>query len=156
MMHRMVSAALALAGLLLSVYLWLYKIGALGALACGDGACERVQLSPYARILGVPVAFVGVVGYAAILFVALLGVQPRFASRRWPTDVLVVLSTGGLVFSAYLTYLEAAVIHAWCRWCIGSAVIIGSIFAGALTGWIQWTRGGRPASAADRHHDASR
>jgi uncharacterized membrane protein len=130
----MVAAALGLVGLLVSLYLWLWKIGALGALACGDGGCETVQLSPYAYLLGVPVALLGVIGYLAILVVALAGLQPRLAAARWPTDVLLALSAGGVAFSAYLTYLEAAVIHAWCRWCIGSAAIIVGIFGAVLAG----------------------
>lgn len=130
----MVAAALGLVGLLMSLYLWLWKIGALGPLACGDGACETVQLSPYAYLFGIPVAFLGVVGYLAILVVALAGLQPRFAAARWPTDALLVLAAGGVAFSAYLTYLEAAVIHAWCRWCIGSAAVITVIFGAVLAG----------------------
>jgi len=130
----MVSATLALVGLLISLYLWLWKIGALGLLACGDGACETVQLSPWAQIAGVPVAFFGVVGYLAILVVSLAGLQEPFAQRRWPTDAIVVLAGVGVAFSAYLTYLEAAVIHAWCRWCIVSAVVITAIFATGLAG----------------------
>jgi len=132
--HRMVSATLALVGLLISLYLWLWKIGALGLLACGDGSCERVQLSVYGQIAGVPVAFFGVVGYLAILAVSLAGLQEPFVRRRWPTDVILVLAGTGVAFSGYLTYLEAAVIHAWCRWCIVSAVIITAIFVAAVAG----------------------
>jgi len=134
MTHRMASAALALLGLLVSLYLWLWKTGALGLLACGDGACERVQLSPYAQIAGVPVAFLGVVGYFAILAVSLAGLQEPLVRRRWPTDAIVIMAGIGVAFSAYLTYLEAAVIQAWCRWCIVSAVIIVAILAAGIVG----------------------
>jgi uncharacterized membrane protein len=133
----MVAAALGLVGLLISAYLWLWKIGALGALACGDGGCETVQLSAYASLLGMPVALLGVVGYLAILIVALTGLQPRFAAARWPTDVLLALAAAGVAFSVYLTYLEAAVIHAWCRWCIGSAAVITAIFVAVGLGWLR-------------------
>jgi len=134
----MVAATLGLVGLLMSLYLWLWKIGALGALACGDGGCEAVQLSPYAYVVGVPVALLGVVGYLAILVVALAGLQPRFAAARWPTDLLLALAAAGVAFSAYLTYLEAAVIHAWCRWCLGSATIIAAILVTVLAGRLRW------------------
>jgi uncharacterized membrane protein len=134
----MMSAALALVGVLLSLYLWLYKIGALGALACGDGACEQVQLSPHAQVAGIPVALLGVVGYLAILVIALLGIQPRFAGARWPTDLLLALAAVGVAFSAYLTYLEAAVIHAWCRWCIASAAIMVMLFGIIGAGRVRW------------------
>ena len=136
----MVSAALALVGLLVSLYLWLWKIGALGALVCGDGGCERVQLSPYAQIGGIPVAFLGVVGYLAILAVSLAGLQEPFRHRRWPTDTIVILAAGGVAFSGYLTYLEAAVIHAWCRWCLVSAGIIVTILGASLAGRIAESR----------------
>jgi len=140
----MVGAALALAGLLVSLYLWLWKIGALGVLACGDGGCETVQLSEYAMLFGLPVAFYGVVGYAAMLAVCLTGLHGRPADRAWPTTALLALSGGGVAFSAYLTYLEAAVIHAWCRWCIVSAVIVTLVFGTAVVGFRRkaWERGG--------------
>jgi uncharacterized membrane protein len=151
MTHRMVAAALALAGLLISAYLWLWKIGLIGVLACGDGGCETVQLSPYAELFGIPVALFGVVGYAALLGLGVAGVQGPLASRRWPTTGLVLLAALGLAFTAYLTYLEVAVIHAWCRWCVTSGVIIAAIFAVALGGWL----GQRPRSAAPPRAPAS-
>lgn len=145
MTHRMVSATLALIGLLVSLYLWLWKIGLLGVLACGDGACERVQLSPYAQIAGVPVALLGVLGYLGILGVSLAGLQDGLVPRRWPTDVILVLSGLGVAFSGYLTYLEAAVIEAWCRWCVVSALIIAAIFGSAIAGRVRWRADSREA-----------
>jgi uncharacterized membrane protein len=132
--HRQAIAVLALAGLFVSLYLWLWKIGRLGALQCGTGGCERVQTSEWAVFLGLPVAFYGVVGYAALLATSLVGLQPRFLERREPTIALAAMASLGVAFSAYLTWLELAVIHAWCRWCVGSAVIITGIWVAALTG----------------------
>ena len=40
-----------------------------------------------------------------------------------------MLAGGGVLFTIYLTYLELFVIHAICRWCVGSAVIIVGLFA---------------------------
>jgi uncharacterized membrane protein len=45
-----------------------------------------------------------------------------------------VLSGAGVAFAIYLTYLELFVIHAICRWCVGSAVIITGIFICSLLG----------------------
>jgi uncharacterized membrane protein len=67
---------LCLAGVFLSAYLWLFKLGKIGTLACGSGGCETVQLSPYARFLGVEVALIGLVGYLGLLAIA-----PRCSSR---------------------------------------------------------------------------
>ncbi len=134
MRHRQAIAILALVGFFISAYLWLWKIGKLGTLQCGTGGCERVQTSAYADFLGIPVAFYGVVGYVALLLVSLVGLQPRFLERRAPTVVLLGLASTGLAFTAYLTYLEAAVIEAWCRWCLASAAVIVAIWGTALAG----------------------
>jgi uncharacterized membrane protein len=128
MIYRMSAAMLSLAGLFISAYLYLYKIGRIGTLACGTGACETVQLSVWSRIAGVEVSLIGLIGYAALLGLSLVSLQPSVAGRRWPTAALVVLASLGLVFTLYLTYLELFRIHAICRWCVASAVIITSIF----------------------------
>jgi uncharacterized membrane protein len=132
--HRQAIALLALVGFFIALYLWLHAIGVIGVLRCGTGSCETVQASAYARLGGVPVAFFGVVGYLALLVVALVGLQPSFLDRRGPSVLLFVLATGGLLFSGYLTYLEAFVIHAWCRWCLASAGIITVIWVVAVLG----------------------
>ncbi|MDQ3388951.1 MAG: vitamin K epoxide reductase family protein [Gemmatimonadota bacterium] len=129
---RMAVAVLALLGLLISLYLTLYKLGYLGAIQCGTGGCETVQTSTYAFFLGLPVAIWGVAAYAVLLALALLGVQPRWERERWVGFALFAVAGVGVVFSAYLTYLEAAVIQAWCRWCIASAVVISLIFLATL------------------------
>ena len=134
MRHRQVIAVLALAGLLVSLYLWLWKIGLMGALQCGAGGCEVVQTSDWAVLFGIPVAFYGVVGYAALLLASIVGLQPRFVEQRTPTVVLAAMASAGVAFTAYLTWLEYAVIEAWCRWCLGSAAIITAIWVTALAG----------------------
>jgi len=133
MRQRQAIALLALVGLFLALYLWLYKIGIIGTLQCGSGACEQVQTSRYAELFGIPVAFYGVVGYAALLAVALLGLRPRFLAERRVTLALALLSSAGLLFTLYLTYLELFVIHALCRWCVGSAVIVTAVWLVALS-----------------------
>lgn len=134
MIHRMVAATLALTGLLLSLYLWLWKIGALGVLACGDGGCETVQMSEFAVVFGVPVAFFGVIGYAVLLAVAIWGLQERWLASPLPSRALAIFAGIGVLFTGYLTYLEAFVIHAWCRWCLVSAAIIVALFMTSLVG----------------------
>lgn len=130
----MVIATLALAGFFVALYLWLWKLGLVGSLACGaGGGCETVQTSPHAEFLGLPVALYGVAGYAALFGLSVAGLHPRWVERREPAWLLALLSLLGLGFTAYLTYLEAFVIHAWCRWCLVSAGIIAAIFATALS-----------------------
>jgi diaminopimelate epimerase len=52
MNYRMTAALLSLAGFFISAYLYLYKIGKIGTLACGTGGCETVQLSQWSRFGG--------------------------------------------------------------------------------------------------------
>jgi uncharacterized membrane protein len=121
-------AVLCLAGLFVALYLYLYKLGAIGTLACGTGSCETVQLSPQSRFLGVDVALIGVVGYSVLLGLSVLSLQPRHAGPSWPTRLLAVLSGGAVLFTVYLTALELFVLHAICRYCVASAVIILLVF----------------------------
>ncbi len=128
MRHRQAIAVLALVGWFIALYLGLHALGIGGELKCGTGGCDTVQTSRWAVLLGIPVAFYGVMGYAAILAVALVGLQPAWLGRRGPTTTLAALATGGFVFTLWLTYLELFVIHAICRWCVGSAVISTAIW----------------------------
>jgi uncharacterized membrane protein len=130
----MLVAVLALAGLLLSIYLTMYKLGMVGDLVCGTGSCERVQDSPWGTLLKLPVAAYGVGGYGLLFVLALVGLQPRFAHSRAVAMLIFLGSLAGVAFTAYLTYLEAMVIHAWCRWCLGSAAIITLIFLCSIPG----------------------
>ena len=132
MIYRMSAAVLSLLGLFVSAYLYLYKLGRIGDLACGAGGCETVQQSPWSRFAGIEVALIGMAGYAGLLLVSLVALQPGPSTRRWPTTLLLGLSGLGVAFTAYLTYLELFVIHAICRWCVGSAVIILAILIVAL------------------------
>jgi len=128
MTRRMLTALVALVGLFVALYLALYKAGVIGTLACGTGGCETVQLSRWARFLGVPVATWGVAYYAQVFGLAFAATTERWGSSRGLALVLVVLTGWGVLFSAWLTYLELFVIHAVCRFCVASAVIAVALF----------------------------
>jgi uncharacterized membrane protein len=132
MMYRMSAALLSLTGFFISAYLYLYKIGRIGTLACGAGGCETVQQSPWSRFAGLEVSLIGLVGYAGLLLVSLAALQPSLSNRRWPATLLLWLTGLGVAFTVYLTYLELFVIQAVCRWCVGSAVIIVGIFIAVI------------------------
>jgi len=134
MRDRQAIALLALVGLFVALYLWLHALGFGGPIKCGTGGCDTVQTSPWAVFLGLPVAFYGVVGYLAIFVVALVALRPAALSERKWNVYLAGLATVGVLFTAYLTYLELFVIHAICRWCVGSAVIITAIWVVAVLG----------------------
>jgi len=133
MRYRQAIAVLALVGLFVALYLWLHALGYGGAIKCGaSGGCEIVQTSQWATFLGLPVAFYGVVGYLTMLVVAIVAVRPAARAEAGWSKLLALLATIGFGFTLYLTYLELFVIHAICRWCIGSAVIITLIWVVSL------------------------
>jgi uncharacterized membrane protein len=132
--RRQAIALLALAGLFIALYLWLYRIGVIGELRCGSEGCETVQASRYAGFLGLPVALYGVVGYAVLFAVSLAAMTPGNLTRRGPEVALAALASLGFAFTVYLTVVELFVIHAICRWCVGSAVIITTIWALTVSG----------------------
>jgi len=132
MKYRMAGALLSLCGVLLAAYLYLYKIGKIGTLACGSGSCEQVQFSPYAKLLGIEVSLIGLVGYLVLLVLSMGALNAPAGQRPLPVRALLLLSGLGVLFSIYLTSIELFVLHAICRWCVGSAVIITLIFTAAV------------------------
>lgn len=121
--NRMGMAVLSLGGLLVSAYLLLFKLGIIATVVCGTGDCDVVQTSKWSDFLGLPVPLWGVVGYSLILGAALRGTRPGRSADRALAGFLFGASAGAFLFSIYLSVLEEFVIGAWCRWCIGSALI---------------------------------
>jgi uncharacterized membrane protein len=70
-----------------------------------------------------------------MLVLTAVGLQERYEASRGLALVLVLLTGWGLVFTAWLNYLEAFVIHAWCEWCLGSATMVLILFLLAFADW---------------------
>jgi len=123
----MIVAALALAGIFISLYLTLFKLNVIGELSCSVGSCETVNTSRWSMFLGIPVAAWGLLFYLDVFVVALIGTMPRFENEPVISIALVAQAAIGVLFSAWLTYLELGVIHAICIWCVTSACIVVAI-----------------------------
>jgi uncharacterized membrane protein len=148
----MLTALIALVGLFIALYLTLYKVGIIGALACGTGSCETVQLSRWSTFLGLPVAAWGTAYYVAVFALALAGIQDRWEDSLHLSLTMLVVTGWGVVFSAWLTYLELFVIHAICRWCVVSAALAVVLFVLALQDWRATRRALRSADGHPTHH----
>ena len=111
--------ALTVVGLGVASYLTIIHYAGINPL-CGrnGGSCEIVQTSEYSKLVGVPVALIGLIGYVAILASLL---APESETTRFATVGFTVVGFG---FSAYLTYRELFSIHHICEWCVSSAVIV--------------------------------
>ena len=117
------SLVLSLVGLVDSVYLTWVKIAGAYESCIGIGRCDIVNQSRFSELWGQPVALFGALTYLGL--VALLVGEKVFP--RWQEMFRMVffgISLIGVLFSAYLTYIEVAVLHAICPYCVISAVVV--------------------------------
>ncbi len=120
-----VVALLAVLGIGVAIYLTFIETTHQQAICGPIGNCNTVQQSPYARLFGfLPVGVLGVIGYAAILFA---WVARKFSSgpiQNYAAIAIWGMAWVGVLFSIYLTFLEAFVIGSTCVWCISSALLM--------------------------------
>ena len=122
--HRPV-LALALVGMLLTGYLSVLAWFGGGAILCGpDSSCDVIQQSRWSMVLGLPLAFWGLLLYALIVGLAWQGTQRLKDWRRLWSLTLVALA-----ISLYLTAIGIWQLGAVCLWCLGSLVLMGAICA---------------------------
>ena len=112
---RLASAAVAVIGLGIAGYLTAVHYGGGEPVCAIAHGCAVVQQSEYAELAGVPVALLGLIGYAGILVTLL---RDDYTAR----GTTALLSLMGAGFSGWLTYVEVARLDAICIWCVGSAV----------------------------------
>jgi uncharacterized membrane protein len=138
MMPRAVIALASLVSGAVAFYLHLWKLGYAAPPGCGaGGGCALAQFSWYGWFLGVDVALIGAVGYAAIALVAIAGALPRWREARWPTVALAALVYPAVLFTLRLKYGEFVVLRTFCPWCAVSAVTITLC---AVLVWLDWRR----------------
>jgi uncharacterized membrane protein len=114
---RIALGVVATAGIAVSGYLTYVHYRPDALLCTPGGGCETVQQSDYAELLGVPVALLGLLAYAAVLALTVLD-GPR---ARLVTAVIALSAVG---FALYLIVLQAFVIDAWCVWCLVNDLLI--------------------------------
>lgn len=123
--------ALTIIGLLVAIYMTIYAFTSNDTMCLGSGDCSTVNASRYSKItiagLEIPVAVLGVMGYAAILAVLLLERRNGFLQQNGSL-VFFGLSLLGFLFTLYLIYVEIALIQAYCPFCIASQSAMTLIF----------------------------
>jgi uncharacterized membrane protein len=122
----------AVIGLADSIYLTWIKLSHTTALCLpGVGDCETVNTSRYSEIFGVPIALLGALVYLAIITILLLKDRVSLITD-FGLYFVFGLSLVGVLYSVYLTYIEIAVIHAICPYCVISAIVILLIFVSSI------------------------
>jgi uncharacterized membrane protein len=133
---RLISYIAAGLGAADALYLAYVKLTHQQAFCGGSGDCETVATSPYAEIAGIPIAILGLGAYLAILAVLYLETRSDFWKENGPL-ALFGMTLIGVIYSAYLTYLEIWVIHAICPYCVVSAVLMLILFIVAVIRLVQ-------------------
>ena len=119
--------ALTIIGLLVSIYMTVYKISSNNKMCLGSGECASVNASPYSEINGFPVASVGVIGYAAILATLFFEKRNKFFRENGPL-LLFGMTLTGFLFTLWLVYVEFAILDALCPFCLTSQIAMTLIF----------------------------
>lgn len=121
------SVALAIVGLFVSIYMTVYKYTGNEGMCLGSGECSTVNASRFSEVNGIPVAVIGIVGYAAILAVHLFENRSLFFKQNG-TLLLFGMGLTGFIFTVWLVYVEIALIRALCPFCVTSQVVMTIIF----------------------------
>jgi uncharacterized membrane protein len=128
---RWSSIVLAALGAADALYLLIFKLSNNGKMCLGNGGCETVNSSSYSELFGIPVSVYGLLAYLVIIAIILLEPHWKLAAAQGPLAIFA-MTLGGVLFSAYLTYIELYVIFAICPFCIISAVVITLLFILAI------------------------
>jgi uncharacterized membrane protein len=129
-MDRLQKICLGIAGIGLadSLYLtWIKLTHTEAACIKGVGDCFTVNTSKFAEWNGIPIALLGFAAYLGIVILLLAETRVEWI-RSISTYALFGISFIGVLYSAYLTYLEIAVLKAICPYCLLSAIAILSVF----------------------------
>jgi uncharacterized membrane protein len=120
-----VIALLAIAGMAVSSFSLYHHFSKSKTSFCDIGQsfdCDLVNRSQYSTFHGMPVAFLGILGYLLLLSLATV-----YREKAESPLILTGSALAGLGFALYLTYVEAFVLHAWCLLCLSSLTLISVI-----------------------------
>jgi uncharacterized membrane protein len=125
---RQVNIVLALIGLLDSSYLtWLKFANDPRMCIQGLGDCWSVNISRFSVVYGIPIAILGICAYGFLFLLNFFEDRNKFIKNN-SVSISFGVTLVGIIYSAFLTYVEIFVIKAICPFCVFSAVIMLSLF----------------------------
>jgi uncharacterized membrane protein len=121
---QFIASFVALVGLADAIYLTVHHYTAT-AVPCGlTGGCEMVLTSAYAEIFGVPLGVYGAAAYFTAFALALLAAYGNEVTWKLFGAIATVMA----FFSAYLIFVQAYYINAFCQYCLLSALTSTTLF----------------------------
>lgn len=133
-MRKFLILLLSLFGLFDSIYLWWVYTSPSRPLVCLGTGCDVARASSYSHVFGLPLPLFGAVMYGVLVLLAVaesLGGSTLNAPIRYAT---LIVSAAGFVASLGLSAVEAFVLHAWCAWCVASAIAVTLILLLSIYG----------------------
>ena len=124
-------ALLSLAGLADAIYLTVEHLTGQSVRCTIIAGCSEVLSSSYAVVAGYPLASIGALAYFSVFSLAIL----RLFGYRIAGLLLIPLVAVMCLVSVWLIYLQAFVIHAFCQYCLFSAVITFALTALVFVCW---------------------
>jgi len=121
---QIVLLALSVVGSGISGYLVYAHFFKINPVCLPFAKCETVLTSRYAEMWGVPLSLLGLLMYLALVGLCLWQLPKRNKSKSFTAAGIYTLALAGTLFSLYLLYLEAFVIHDYCTWCLASGIVI--------------------------------
>ncbi len=118
-------------------------------LPCSTGnGCDLVNASHWSHVAGIPIALIGLVGYAVLVLLSALKLYAETPSGantiRW---VMLATALGASCYSWYLQYVAAVYIGVMCIWCRASAITMTILLITLIAEQVNASRN-NPAAAA--------
>jgi len=123
-------AVAAVVGILVSIFSVFAHYGVVSSEVCSINDtfdCDTVNKSAYSELFGIPVALLGVLTYI-VFFLGVMAYDRNHSQKL--LQALMTLGGAGLIFSLYLTSIEAFVLYTWCILCLASQAAILAIVIG--------------------------
>lgn len=121
------SLALVIVGLLVSIYMTIFKLSGNDGMCLGSGDCSTVNASRFSEVNGIPVAVFGIIGYTAILIIHLFEKRNSFLEQNG-TLLIFGMALTGFLFTLWLIYVELVLLKAICPFCVTSQVAMTLVF----------------------------
>ena len=122
-----ISIGLTLLGLAVSIYMTVFKLTDNESMCIGNGGCSKVNSSSFSEVYGIPVAVFGIGGYGVIAGLLIMEDRSKFLKENG-TMIVFGLALVGFLFTLYLIYVEVALIHALCPFCVTSQITMTILF----------------------------
>ena len=110
----------AFLGLVVAGYLFITYTSPIPVTCIAGEGCKTVQASHFSSFFGLPTPAYGIIYY---LLLGIFGALWHKNASKLFNLGLITLTSSGLAVSIFLSYLEGFVIHAWCTWCVSSALL---------------------------------